>query len=61
MGRLTREAPRIMMFDDSDIDVTARHKWTRVLGVDPGEVVDMVEALSSEEPDWVQILTELSG
>lgn len=61
MGRLTREAPRIMISDDSDIDVTARHKWTRVLGVDPGEVVDLVDALFSEEPDWVQILSELSG
>lgn len=61
MGRLTREAPRILILDDSDINVNARHKWTQVLGVDPGEVLDIVDRLLSEEPDWVQILTELSG
>jgi len=60
-GRLTREAPRLLILDDDDVSETARHKWTQVLGVDAEVVRDIVDGLLSDEPDWPAILGGLSG
>lgn len=60
-GRLTREAPRLLILDDGDFSEAARHKWTQVLGVDAEVVLDIVDRLLSDEPDWPAILGGLSG
>ena len=61
VGCFTRDAPRLAILDDGDANETAGHKWTQVLGVDPGEVLDIVDRMLSDEPDWSATLAGLSG